>query len=178
MKHKWPYLIILFLGFLLTGNQLLKWYHTTASDYTTPKFEELKVSQGTLSFTPSWKNSGGQIILDLASGKRIVMTCLPPFGEGDRCFFRADKSSTDYSHQLTGKHVTAWWKEISDTPRPQITGRIYQLEVDGWLYYDYKERAEYYLKHLHLGEEDNLFFAAFYFFIGIFLPIRKYFKEN
>ncbi len=174
---KWPYLILVLLGVVFTLSQLIGAGLKLNSKYEVPQFKDLNVSQGILSFTPSWKNSGGQIVLRLANGQKITMTCQAPFDEGDRCFFRPGQQG-DMSKQLVGKLATAWWEKITDPTRPQLSGRVYQLKVDDYMYYDYAERTKFYMEHVNSGVGGKIFFAVIYFYILIFLPFKFILKEK
>jgi hypothetical protein len=61
-----------------------------------------------------------------------------------------------YKKQLTGKMVTAWWQPEPDIPNG---GRIYQAQVGDWMFFNYQEQVDFYVKHYQKGGGRNGLFG-------------------
>lgn len=173
----WLKLSLVILGVLwgiwLSGT----WPTNPIVEYVPPKFEELKVAEGTLSFTRRSKSSGGEIELHLVGGSTLLLHCNPPNTLPDACY-RKDESggiSTDYKDKLNKHLVTAWYQSDAEVAN---SGRIYQMQVDGKLFFNYPEQVGYYVKHYQSGGGRNGYFGLMLFFLTVLVVtnLRKKLK--
>lgn len=111
--------------------------------YTPPRLEKLQISEGTISFRPQWKSSGGELILRQERGE-VLLTCAPPNEEqGFSCHREPGNAGADFKHQVSGKQGKVWWEPVTGS----VNGRLYQLEVDGKIYIAYADMARTYKNH-------------------------------
>jgi hypothetical protein len=157
------------------------WPTNPVVEYSPPNFEQLEISQGILSFTQRSKSSGGEIVLKLDDGKKLILSCSPPNTTVDSClslyrdyvgqkYGEADR----YKDLYPEKRVIAWWMAEPDWPG-NGHGRIYQMEIDGRLFLSYPMQVEYYVKHHRIGGDRNVFFAYFLILLTgpIIIALRK-----
>lgn len=144
-------LIVVFVGwgYWLSGT----WPNQPIEEYIPPRFEQLEIAQGTLSFTRRSKSSGGEIEIHLGNGKKLVLACNPPNTLPDACFRKNTGGEwLDYREKLTGKIATAWWQPEPDVPDG---GRMYQMKVEDWMFFNYQEQLDYYVNHYQKGGGRN-----------------------
>lgn len=148
--------------------------------YKVPEFKDLNISEGEIHFKPQHKGSGGELFLRNQDFKtQVITTCTQPFSDSKGCgsHFYLDTRKT--LRELTkNKHGKVWWYPDADVKnRDRFPfGRLYQLEVDGEIYYSYEERKAFYLyKFQNSGWNSGIPFILLIFIVA---PLFNLYKER
>lgn len=173
--RKWFWIIPLLVGVSLSCIDIARWNKARAVKYVPPKFEELKIDTGTLSFTNRWRSTGGLIVILPIGGKSLTLSCSGPFSS-DACF-RVKKNGQwiDMEKDLIGEKATAWWYPDDNY---KDFGRIYQLKVGNELIYTYDQQINEYITNFKKGPPDHLRSALVVLSITVAASIYCYFKER
>lgn len=152
-------------GYWVSGT----WLSNPSFEYVPPRFDQLQVTQGKLSFTRRSKSSGGEIVLQLENGEQLLLACNPPDTLPDACYYKKEITGwVDYRQKTTGVKAIVWWRPEVDLTKG---GRVYQMRVAEDLFFTYQDQVEYYLKHYKKsGGRNN--FLGFVLLILIALVIR------
>lgn len=164
--NRYVAVFLLVIGLFLACAELMTWKESRNSTWVAPIFDDLTVSQGKISFTDHWKSFGGFVALQLENGSSILLSCSIPDGSGgEDCSKIKDGGHAwkDYRQQLKNKNAIAWWRPEIDATNRRLAGRVYQIKVDGWLFFEYSERVKYYKNRLHSNQGVKLLFASLYF---------------
>jgi hypothetical protein len=149
--------------------------------YKIPEFKDLNISEGEIHFKPQSKGgSGGELLLRNVDFKtQVIVTCRQPFADSSGCgsYYYLDTVKT--LRELTkNKHGKVWWYPDADIKnRDRFPfGRLYQLEVDGEIYYSYEERKAFYLDRFQNSEWN--FGPTFVLLIFIVPALFNLYKER
>lgn len=132
-------------------------------EYVPPRFEQLELAQGTLSFTRQSKSSGGEIEIHFSEGKKLRLACNAPNTLPSACYYlrvNGRSQTRSFESQLTGKMVTVWWMPEKDVADHSADGRVYQMLVGEWMFFKYPEQVAYYAKHYQKGGGRSWFFGG------------------
>jgi hypothetical protein len=124
--------------------------------YEIPEFKDLTISEGEIHFKPQWKSSGGELFLRSENFKtQVITTCNQPFAGLRDCGSHYYLDTNKTLRELTkNKHGKVWWYSDADIKNRDSFpfGRLYQLEVDGEIFYSYEERKAFYLHRFQNSE--------------------------
>lgn len=148
--------------------------------YEIPEFKDLNISEGEIHFKPQRKASGGELFLRNQDFKtQVIVTCKQPFADSNGCGSHYYLDTGKTLRELTkNKHGKVWWYPDADIKnRDRFPfGRLYQLEVDGEIYYSYEERKAFYLNRFQNSEWN--FGPKFVLLIFIVPALFNLYKER
>jgi len=134
-------LVMCWVGWL-GGN----WEDEFSPEYVPPKFEQLKKTQGVISFTRRSKSSGGEIEIHLGNKQILHLSCTRPYSLPSACYDkRINGKWESFRSDLLWKTVTVWWMPEKQNSQGEDMGRVYQLQFGDQLYFEYQEQLNYYL---------------------------------
>lgn len=169
-KKKWPWIIWLFVGLLLSGVFLIRWLDSQTKEFVPPKFESLKINRGPIEFSAWWKSSGGDVIIRIESGRKVYLTCGGIFSDSPCFRKKIGDEWRDFEDELSGKTATVWWHPDPKTPD---FGRLYQLKIGEQTFISYDSQLEKYLANFKRGHPLDWVTALMFFLIIVPMAIRN-----
>lgn len=171
---RWSYVFPILLGLFLSGLEFSRWREGQNLKYVPPKYDDLKIDVGILSFSEQWKSSGGELIVIPEEGNGLKLSCSGPFSSHDCFRINENGQWVNRKIELIGEKATVWWYPEIDSKN---NGRIYQLKVKDKLIYTYDQKVEEYLSNYKKGPPTYIM-AIFYFVTLVPYSIYKLIKEN
>ncbi|HQB40052.1 MAG TPA: hypothetical protein PL053_12385 [Deltaproteobacteria bacterium] len=161
------YLVVIAIGIYSTGTALKSYLATiNLKSYAQPKFEELKISTGKISFD-STDSTSSNTIITTSDGSRILLGCYGPYTRHD-CYI-TEESGYKFSMQkeLVGETAIAWWYPIENKPY----GRLYQMEVRGRTLFTYDKKVNDYNRGFLRGNRKKINIVLSRFIFLVCLPV-------